>query len=84
MVNRRSVLLALLLAPLPLTAALAQPWWDERRRREEWLRYQDEHRRRASDRHQVWDERREHGVWERRRRDEARLEWERQHGPYRP
>ena len=84
MFDRRALLLSMLLAPLPLTAALAQPWWDENRRREEWLHYREERRRHAYDRHEVWDDRREHEIWERRRREEARLEWEREHGPYRP
>ncbi len=84
MVNRRSLLLSMLVAPLPFAAAVAQPWWDERARRAEWERYQEEERRRRHEaRREAWDERREHEEWERRRRDQARLEWEREHGPYR-
>jgi hypothetical protein len=83
MFNRRSLLLSLLAAPLPLAAAVAQPWWDERARRAEWERYQEEERRRREARHEAWDERREHEAWERRRREEAQRDWEREHGPYR-
>ena len=83
MVNRRSLLLSMLVAPLPFAAAVAQPWWDERARQAEWERYHEEERRRHEARREVWDERREHEEWERRRREEARLEWEREHGPYR-
>ena len=81
MFNRRSLLLSMLMAPLPLVAALAQPRWDENARRAEWERYQEEEHRRHMERHEAWDERREHEAWERRRRDEARLEWEHEHGP---
>lgn len=83
MFNRRSLLLSLLVAPLPLATAVAQPWWDERARREEWERHQVEERRRREDRHEAWDERREHEEWERRRREETQRDWERDHGPYR-
>ena len=81
MFHRRALLLSLLAAPLPL-AAVAQPWWDERARREEWERYQAEERRRREAQHDAWDERREHEQWERRRREEAQRDWEREHGPY--
>lgn len=83
MFNRRSLLLSMLIAPLPLAAAAAQPWWDEKVRRGEWERHEEEERHRRLERHEAWDERREHEGWERRRREEARLEWEREHGPYR-
>ena len=83
MVNRRSLLLSMLVAPLPIAAAVAQPWWDENARREEWERYHGEERHRREERHEAWDERREHEEWERRRREQAQLEWEREHGPYR-
>ncbi len=84
MFDRRRLLLSLLVVPLPLAAAAAQPWWDERARHDEWAHYEGEERRRRELRHEAWDERREHELWERRRREEVRLEWEREHGPYRP
>ncbi len=56
MVNRRGLLLSMLVTLLPFAAAVAQPWWDENARRAE---------------------------WERRRREQAQLEWEREHGLYR-
>ena len=83
MFNRRSLLLSMLVLPLPFAAAVAQPWWNEDARRVEWERHQEEERRRRLGRHEAWDERREHEEWEQRRREEARLEWEREHGPYR-
>ncbi len=83
MFSRRSLLLSMLAVPLPLAAAVAQPWWDEDARRPEWERHQDEERHHRMERHEAWDERREHEEWERRRREETRLEWEREHGPYR-
>ena len=84
MVHRRALLLSLLAAPLPLAAvapAVAQPWWDERARREEWERYREAERRRREARHEAWAEEREHEAWERRRREEAQREWEHEHGP---
>lgn len=83
MLHRRSLLLSLLVVPLPLATAVAQPWWDENGRRAEWERHQQEERRRRMERREAWDERREHEEWERRRREEAQREWEREHGPYR-
>lgn len=83
MLDRRRILLTLLAVPMPLATAAAQPWWDERARREEWERFQAEERRRRELRREAWDERRERDAWERRRREEARHEWEREHGPYR-
>ena len=83
MLNRRTLLLSLLALPLPVAAAVAQPWWDENARHREWERYQEEARRRRFARHEAWEERREREAWERRRREEARIEWEREHGPYR-
>lgn len=83
MFNRRHLLLSLLAVPLPLAAAVAQPWWDERARREEWERYQAEDRHRRALRREAWNEGYEREAWERRRREAARHEWEREHGPYR-
>ena len=74
----------MVLLPLPVAAAVAQPWWDERARRTEWERYRQEERRRRLMRREAFDDRREHEIWERRRRVEARREWEVAHGPYRP
>ncbi|HJS85948.1 MAG TPA: hypothetical protein VJ779_10855 [Acetobacteraceae bacterium] len=84
MVNRRSLLLSLLAAPLPLSAALAQPWWNEREENKRWHRYEEEERRRREARHERWDEHREHEAWERHQRELAQREWEHEHGPYRP
>ena len=83
MINRRSLLLSMLVAPLPFAAAVAQPWWDERARQAEWERYHEEERRRREARREAWGERREDEEWVRRRREQAQLEWEREHGPYR-
>ncbi len=83
MFNRRSLLLSLLVTPLPLAAAMAQPWWNENARQVEWERFQEQERRRRLERHEAWDERREREEWERHRREEAQREWERDHGPYR-
>ena len=83
MFERRRLLLSLLVTPLPLAAAVAQPSWDERARRAEWERYQAEERRRREARREAWDESREREQWERRRREEAQRDWEREHGPYR-
>ena len=55
MVNRRSLLLSMLVAPLPFAAAVAQPWWDEDARRAEWERYHEEERRRREARREAWD-----------------------------
>lgn len=60
MFNRRSLLLSMLVLPLPFAAAVAQPWWNEDARRVEWERHQEEERRRRLGRHEAWDERREH------------------------
>ena len=83
MLDRRSLLLSVLALPLPLAAAVAQPWWNENNQRAKWEHYQEVERRRRMRRHEAWDERHEHQKWERRRREEAQLEWEREHGPYR-
>ncbi|MFL5334309.1 MAG: hypothetical protein ACJ8H8_14235, partial [Geminicoccaceae bacterium] len=64
---------------LPLTAAVAQPWWDEHARHKEWQHYEEEERRRREARHQAWDEQREHAAWEHREREEAEREWEHEH-----
>ncbi len=84
MINRRSLLLSLLAAPLPVAAALAQPWWNEKAEDEKWRRYNEEERRRAEAHHEHWDEGREHEAWERHQRELAQRDWEREHGPHRP
>lgn len=83
MFDRRRLLLTLLAVPLPLATAAAQPWWDERARREEWAHFQEEERHRRGRQREAWNEEREHEEWERRRRLEAQRDWEREHGPYR-
>ncbi len=82
MVHRRSLLLSLLAVPLPLAAAVAQPWWNENARRAQWDQYEKEERRRREARHESWNEEQEHAAWERKERQEAQREWEREHGPY--
>ena len=84
MFRRRSLLFGLLSVPLPFAVAIAQPWWDEDRRRREWEREREIARRRTEERHERWDEYRARAEWERPRRIEAQREWERMHGPYRP
>ncbi len=82
MLNRRSLLLAFLAAPLPLAAAVAQPWWNADAQHKQWERYREEERHRYEARHEHWDEERQHEEWERHQRAEAQREWEREHGPY--
>jgi hypothetical protein len=84
MVNRRTLLLSLLATPLPVAAALAQPWWNQRAEDEKWHRYEEEQRRRYEAHHERWEEKREHEAWERHQRELAQREWEREHRPYRP
>jgi hypothetical protein len=72
---RRALLAALVLpATGALTAALAQPWWDERREEERWRQLEAERRREAERRHVRWEEERARQEWlaeERHREEEA-------------
>jgi hypothetical protein len=84
MVNRRTLLLSMLATPLPVAAAFAQPWWNQRTEDQRWHQYEDQERRRYEARHEHWEEKREHEAWEKHQRELAQHEWEREHGPYRP
>ena len=83
MFNRRGLLLALAALPVPVAAAVAEPWWDERRERRAWERERERERRWAYEHHREWDERRAYHDWERRQREMARRDWERTHRDWR-
>jgi hypothetical protein len=79
LVRRRSLLLSCVALPLPIAAAVAQPWWDEKREAAEWERERDHERHLAEERHEHWEEQRAHAEWERRQRVVAEQEWARTH-----
>lgn len=80
MMFRRMFLTVAATAALPVTAALAQPWWNDREEAGAWERERERERREAEARHERWDEEAAHRRWlaeERHRREE---EWHRTHG----